>query len=178
MKTFLYICAVLFVVSVSASAQEADSRWNAYAFLAPGTSTYVESGRATLHVGGGAEAFIYHGLSLGAEIGPFFSWTAPGRGFTPFSDRVHGLGSTNITYHFLSNTTDRKLDPFLTGGYSLFFGNISVVGRGSTSNQSGYNAGGGANFWLLRRAALRLEFRHQSSVWYKTTEVRAGMTFR
>src|SRR6266566_316895 len=75
MKRFLFVCAGFFVASVSAPAQAPDSRWNAYAFLAPGTSTSVESGRATLHVGGGAEAFLYQGLSLGAEIGPVFSWT-------------------------------------------------------------------------------------------------------
>ncbi|SRR5205809_5247757 len=69
MKRFLFVCAGFFVASVSAPAQAPDSRWNAYAFLAPGTSTSVESGRATLHVGGGAEAFLYQGLSLGAEIG-------------------------------------------------------------------------------------------------------------
>ena len=69
MKRFLFVCAGFFVASLSATAQAPDSRWNAYAFLAPGTSTSVESGRATLHVGGGAEAFLYHGLSLGAEIG-------------------------------------------------------------------------------------------------------------
>ena len=177
MKRFLFVCAGVFVASVSATAQAPDSRWNAYAFLAPGTSTSVVSGRATLHVGGGAEAFLYQGLTLGAEVGPVFSWTAPGRGFTQFS-RVHGLGSANIAYHFLSNSTDRKLDPFLTGGYSLFFANLILPGRGSASNQSGYNAGGGANFWLLPRTALRLEFRHQSSVWYKTMELRAGVTFR
>jgi len=122
MKTFLCVCAIFFVVSVPASAQAPDSRWNAYAFLAPGSSTNVASGRATIHVGGGAERFIYQGLSLGAEAGPIIPWTAPGRGFNPsFNDRVHGLASADIAYHFLSNTTDRKLDPFLIGGYSLFF---------------------------------------------------------
>ena len=34
MKTFLYVGAVLFVGSVSASAQASDTRWNTYAFLA------------------------------------------------------------------------------------------------------------------------------------------------
>ena len=107
----------------------------------------------------------------------------PGRtAFNPsFDDRVHGLFSPNIAYHFLSNTTDRKLDPFLTGGYSLFFGignDLVVPGRGFTNTQSGYNVGGGANFWLLRKAAMRLELRHQSSVWYKTMDIRVGMTFR
>ncbi len=185
MRSFLSVCTGLFVASVSALAQAPDStsRWNAYAFLAPGTSTHFESGRATVHIGGGAERFIYQGLSVGAEVGPVITWTAPGRAaFNPFSnDRVHGLFSPNIAYHFVSNTTDRKLDPFLTGGYSLFFGignDLVVPGRGFTNTQSGYNVGGGANFWILRKAAMRLEFRQQSSVWYKTMDVRVGMTFR
>jgi opacity protein-like surface antigen len=180
MKTFLCVCSVVFVISTWASAQVQDARWNAYAFLAPGTSTIGGvKGRATFHIGGGAEGFIYRGLSLGAEIGPFIPFSPPGRGISlNVNDWVHGLGSSNIAYHFLSNTADRKLDPFVTGGYSLFFANLDVPGVGFTKTQSGYNAGGGANFWLLRRAAMRLEFRHQSSVWYKTMEVRVGMTFR
>jgi hypothetical protein len=163
---FLCISAVVFVIPMSASAQVQDAKWNAYAFLAPAMrSIDGGKGRAYLHIGGGAEGFIYRGLSLCAEIGP-------GIPFSP-GDHVYGLGSSNITYHFPAITTDRKMDPFLTGGYSLLFGNLSL-----SSNQSGYNAGGGANFWLLRRAATRLEFRHQSSVHYKTMEVRVGMTFR
>jgi hypothetical protein len=183
MKTFLCISAMVFVIPMSALAQESDSRWNAYAFLAPGTTTigYVQ-GRASFHVGGGAEGFIYRGLSLGAEIGPYIPFSPPGgRDVFGGSDHVHGLGSANIAYHFLSNAVDRKLDPFVTGGYSLFFWNlVNVPGarNGLVKTQSGYNAGGGANFWLLRRAALRLEFRDQSSIWYKNTEVRVGMTFR
>jgi len=126
MKRFLFVCAGFFVASVSATAQAPDSRWNAYAFLAPGTSTNVGSGRATIHIGGGAEGFIYQGLSLGAEIGPVIGWSAPGRTLFPYfyNDCVHWLGSPNIAYHFLSNTADRTLDPFLTGGYTLFFGTL------------------------------------------------------
>ncbi|HYR85113.1 MAG TPA: hypothetical protein VE422_13605 [Terriglobia bacterium] len=178
MKKLVYVCGIFFAFSASASAQAITPRWNGYLFFAPGASNLdFNGGRATIHIGGGGEAFIYNGLSVGAEVGPFFPWSPPGRGSTCCSD-VHGLGSANIGYHFLPKTTDRKLEPFLTAGYSLFFGNLSIPGRGLTGTQSGYNAGGGLNWWFQQKAAIRLEVRHQSSVWYKTMDIRIGMTFR
>jgi hypothetical protein len=116
-------------------------------------------------------------MSVGAEVGPLIPWSPPGSGGFGFSN-ANGLGSANIAYHFLPETTDRKLEPFLTAGYSLFFHELSIPGRGLTGTQSGYNAGGGANLWLQRKTAIRLEVRHQSSVWYKTMDVRIGVTFR
>ncbi|OLD57174.1 MAG: hypothetical protein AUG12_04890 [Acidobacteria bacterium 13_1_20CM_2_57_8] len=176
MKRFGYIFGIFFAFAASASAQPATSRWNGYLFFAPGASEIGSTaGRATIHIGGGGEAFIYHGLSLGAEVGPIISWSPPGSGFR--SD-VHGLGSANIAYHFLPKTTERKLEPFLTAGYSLFFSGLSVPGRGLTGTQSGYNVGGGVNLWFQRKYAIRLEVRHQSSIWYKTMDIRLGMTFK
>ncbi|HYR44261.1 MAG TPA: hypothetical protein VER98_14625 [Terriglobia bacterium] len=183
MKTFVYICGICCVFLTSASAQVTTPRWNGYVFFAPGTSTNVfYKELATIHIGGGAEGFIYKGLGAGAEIGPVIAWSAPGGyAISPPFDRVHGLGSANIAYHFLPRTTDRKLEPFLTAGYSLFFGignSLEIPGRGSTHTQSGYNVGGGVNFWLQKKAALRFEVRHQSSIWYKSMDVRMGVTFR
>jgi len=162
----IVICGIFLAFSGSASAQTlTPPRWSEYVFFAPGASnSSFGEDRATVHVGGGGEALIHKGLNIGAEVGPII-----GAGFT----NVHGLGSANIGYHFLHDATDRKFEPFLTAGYSLFFANLSVPGRGRTGTQSGYNAGGGVNLWLDR-----LEVRGQSSKWYKTMDVRLGVTFR
>jgi hypothetical protein len=64
------------------------------------------------------------------------------------------VGSANLSYHFLSGTKDRKLEPFVTAGYTLFF-------RAGTS--TGVNLGGGVNVWLTEHAALRLEVRDNAA---------------
>ena len=59
-KTFVYICGLSFAFLTSASAQVANPRWNGYLFLGPGTITNAGAkGSATIHIGGGAERFIY-----------------------------------------------------------------------------------------------------------------------
>jgi len=79
------------------------------------------------------------------------------------------LGSANLSYHFLPSTTDRKLEPFLTAGYSLFF-------RAGISH--GYNVGGGLNVWLDKTVGTRFEIRDQESWYRETLSFRIGVTFR
>ncbi len=110
-----------------------------YVFVAPGAYIGYADSVAILHVGGGGEALIQRGLGIGAEIGAIGSLQESGGGL--------GLFSVNGSYHFRRN---KKIAPFLTGGYSVVGGN---------GTRSLVNVGGGVNYWLRERVGIRLEFR-------------------
>ena len=110
-----------------------------YIFAAPGVYIGNVDSVATLHLGGGAEALIYRGLGIGAEIGVI--------GALQESRGGMGLFSVNGSYHFEQKG---KISPFLTGGYSV------VGGRGIRNL---VNFGGGVNYWLREGKGIRLEFR-------------------
>ncbi len=176
MKVLVSIAAVFFAMSFSASAQPPDrSKVQGYVFAAPGVGS-IDSSKGNIHIGAGGEGFIYKGLGIGAEIGGVcpLSTTVhlPGRPnsrYGGFCDGVVGLGSANLSYHLLPRTTDRRLEPFVTVGYSLFF-------RAGLSH--GYNAGGGINVWLNKHVATRFEIRNQHSRRHETVSFRIGVTFR
>lgn len=146
--------------------------WQGYLFLAPGTGAIGRfvNGRANIHVGGGGEALVYKGLGVGGEIGAVTPWSSPGGGFICcLSQTTIGLTSTNFSYHVLPGSADRRLEPFVTGGYSLFFGR---------PHSSGYNVGAGLNVWVNKSVAMRVEVREQKSYWHEVFGIRIGVTFR
>jgi hypothetical protein len=110
-----------------------------WAFVAPGGSTSGGSTTGTLHVGGGGEYVFNRGIGLGAEIGAVGPWNN-------FRSAL-GLLSLNGSYHFMRGA---KLDPFVTGGYTLAF-------RSGTLNMGNYGAG--LNYWLGDHLGVRAEFR-------------------
>jgi hypothetical protein len=147
MKLLIATSALLLAWSVEAMAQTSEHyRAQGYLFFAPGVSTdhEAEFSSATLHLGGGGEGFIYRGMGLGAELGYVALWSASGDG--------PGMGSVNVSYHFFHRAPERNLEPFVTGGYSLFARHGTV---------SSGNFGGGINYWLGSRAAVRFEARYQ-----------------
>jgi len=137
-----------------------------YVFVAPGGDNFTfGSTTGTLHFGGGGEGFFYKGLAIGAEAG----FLAPMKSFSGGS----GLVSVDGSYHFSSGKT-KKVVPFISGGYSLLFG---------SGGANGLNFGGGVNWWMRDRLALRLEARdHILSVGVRPTpqawEFRIGFSFR
>jgi len=139
-----------------------------YVFFAPGFGNIGpdRETQADIHIGAGGEGFIYKGLGLGVEIGPMGPLSTSGLGW---SDFVVGLGSANLSYHLLPATSERKLEQFVTAGYSLFF-------RAGISQ--GYNAGFGFNRWLKRNVAMRFEVRRHFSYQRQFTGFRVGLTFR
>ncbi len=141
MKKHFVLLAVLIFLSVSVMAQD-DYKGQGYLFVAPGTAVYGSGGGSygILHFGGGGEGFLYKGLAAGAEIG----YVGPTQSY---GDGV-GLLSVNGGYHF--KAPDRKLVPFLTGGYSLAF---------RSGHLNGANFGGGVTYWAGERYGVRLEFR-------------------
>lgn len=128
---------------------------NGYFFIAPGGA----SGSSTLHLGAGAEGRFARYFGAGAELGAL--------GFTSaWGDSVVGVFSPGLYIHPAS---DRQLDPYVTGGYTLMF-------RSGHENL-GY-IGAGLNWWFRRNLGLKLEFRdhlHSSTSFW---QFRFGIAFR
>jgi hypothetical protein len=145
MKTLISAALLLIALSLSSLAQTSNqSRSQGYLFVAPGIAdgnSRISSG-GSLHIGGGGEGFVYKGLGVGAEIGAV-------RSFSDFG-YIFGLGSVNLSYHFLPGGAESKLEPFVSVGYSIFF-------RAGITH--GGHAGFGLNRWLNKKVALRFEVR-------------------
>lgn len=165
MRMLASVTCIFLLFSVSVLAQEPNSsRGQGYFLFATGGGNVGTA--PDIHIAVGGEALVYRGLGIGVEVGPVSPLkTSPGG----FFEDVVGLGSANLSYHFLPSTIDRKFEPFVTAGYSLFF-------RAGTF--SGYNVGGGTNVWLGKNTALRLEGRVHSTPNYHFAGFEVGVTFR
>lgn len=153
---------IFLLVPLAALAQESEeNRGLGYAYFAPGVSS--PGGTGTFQVGAGGEGLVYKGLGVGGELGYVGPWNTARDGL--------GVASANGSYHF---SRDKKLVPFVTGGYTLFF-------RSGHANL--FNFGGGVDYWFRERLGLRLEVRDQ--VWPSLDSttghfwgVRIGLAFR
>jgi hypothetical protein len=112
-----------------------------YLFIAPGGASGGGNTQATMHMGAGGEWIPGKGIGAGGEIGAL----GPTSGF---AENVLGVVSLNGYYHFLHET--RRVDPFVTGGYSLLF-------RSGHANTG--NFGVGVNYWFVPKIGAKLEFR-------------------
>ena len=154
------IVALILALSAAAAAQSV----NGYAFFAPGGATCCGHTSASLHFGAGVDAIILKGLGANVELGAL----GPRRNF---GDGVMGVLSPGATYHFRSGA-EQRVDPFVAGGYSLFFRS----GHGNL----GY-FGGGMNYWFADKVGLRVELRDHVNRGGSTVHfwgVRFGVAFR
>ena len=157
----LFFQSVLAVAFAAAAFAQSTS---AYVFGAPGGASGSGSTRATLQAGAGVELALPKGFGAGIEAGaisPFRSW----------GDDTLGFFSANGYYHF-NKGNDRRIDPFVTAGYTNFFrdGHLNLV-----------NFGGGVNLWATRHLGGRLEVRDQVNSRYDTVHYwnfRLGLAFR
>jgi hypothetical protein len=114
------------------------------------------------HTGGGGEGVFWRGISAGGDISAAY----------PFQclSCVIGVGNINGGFHYNAGRVDKKWEPFVTAGYSLFF-------RGGTAN--GFNYGGGVVYWFKPHVGLRLEVRdHWIERYHMFTQFRIGLSFR
>jgi hypothetical protein len=153
--------AVLTIMMSAAAAAQSSS---GYAFFAPGGATWGHSTTMTLHAGAGFDAIVAKGVGVSMEIGVLWPREC-------FADCAIGLFSPGGAYHFLRGK-ERKVDPFVAGGYSLAFRN---------GHANAFYFGGGTNYWMSRKVGLRLEFRDNmlpddmsGHLW----SVRVGLAFR
>ncbi|HUA58414.1 MAG TPA: hypothetical protein VML19_06645 [Verrucomicrobiae bacterium] len=131
---------LMFLLAGALSAQPS----NGYVFFAPGGETCCGATYMTLQLGVGGEAVLKKGIGVGAEIAALAYRQ-------DFAGTVVGVFSPNGYYHFLHGD-NVKVDPFVTGGYSLLF---------RTGHANYANFGGGGTYWFHPRLGARLEFRDQ-----------------
>jgi hypothetical protein len=167
MKQLIWIAVLISLVSIAARAQTPqpparEFRGQGYAFVGP--AAFTASGDTLVSYGGGGEGVFANGLGLGAEVAGF---SRMGR-----FNRSFGALSPNVSYHFQKASKSGKLVPFVTGGYSLFF---------SSGAASGFNVGGGVNYWFGERVGMRIEVRDHvviPSDNFNLISVRFGIAFR
>jgi hypothetical protein len=117
-----------------------------------------------LHTGVGVDAVLVKGLGVNLEIGAL----------APRDELASGVGlfSPGATFYW-RRAPDRKVDPFVAGGYSLMF-------RAGHANLWYFS--GGANYWFARRIGLRMEARDHATTGCCLTGhfwgMRLGMAFR
>lgn len=147
----------LLLLCTTLSFGQVQSAGQGYAFGGIG-ATAPDAYGPLYHIGAGGEGLIKK-FGIGAELG-YLS--------TDFRDGV-GVLSVNGSYHF---QPQRKWDPFVTAGYSLFFPDATA---------KVFNFGGGTNYWVGERLGLRVEFRDHIDWEYKTEhflQLRLGLSFR
>lgn len=117
---------------------------------------------ALVGAGGGAEGFIWRGLTVGAE-GGYQSFTDGG-----------GWGALYfpVGYHAVDRNKHAKWDPFVSFAVGLFYG-----GGGSASAAAHF--GGGGTYWFRKRVGVRTELRvHGYAGDEVTVQGRVGIAFR
>jgi hypothetical protein len=116
----------------------------------------------------GGEMVFGKGIGAGGELG-----------FIAGHDSF-GFLSLNVYYHLAHHGVTQKLDPFLTGGYTLAFDPLAAFGPRAASN--GANTGFGLNYWFLRHLGVRGEFRDiaipGNSPGVSSWGIRGGIAFR
>jgi opacity protein-like surface antigen len=157
MKKLMIASSLVLLMLQAAFAQETKNGGQGYVFFAPGVAS--PGGDGTAHIGVGGE-LLFKGFGIGPELGYL----------TPVQSFGNGLGvfSPNLSYHFRTG----KTEPFVTGGYSLFF---------RDGHAHGYNFGGGLNRWFTDRMGVRVEVRDNVLAEYRDTHFwgfRFGLSFR
>jgi hypothetical protein len=163
MRKLIIAIVVVGVCGMTAAAQSKDSR-RGWGYVFAGAGAVTDDGAVPLiHLGGGGEGLIHKGFGVGAEIGYLAAVEESSEGA--------GLFSANVAYHFNGDDPSRKVSPFVTGGYSVVFRDFASHGG---------NFGGGVQWWVRDRVALRFEFRDHifSSDSPHVVMFRFGVSFR
>jgi hypothetical protein len=137
----LRIAILLAAAGLAAEAQSSSG----YVFFAPGGATEGGYTWAMLQTGGGVDAHIAKGIGVNLELSAL--------GPKDDMSEAAGVFSAGGSYRFRRGP-ERRLEPFVAGGYSLIF-------REGHSNL--YYFGGGASYWVSKKMGIRLEFRDQVS---------------
>jgi hypothetical protein len=182
----IMVVALLFISPALAPAQDTQ-------FIQAHGAGYVFVGTTTHQLGTtagfGGERYVYRGLGVGAEVATS-GWDTSANG----NPNWIGIGSADLSYHFFSKKHTDRPAPFITGGYSAFFGQdvfVHYPGPRSSSNvQNGSNVGGGVDILLSKHAGLRFDVRYNAHggriLWasfpnlaeLSFTAFRIGLTFR
>ncbi len=160
-KALVAMLAAVIVMALPQLAGAQNNGTQAFIFAAPGGES--PGGSSLLHLGGGAEGFLHGGpVAISGDLGYM----------TPMAHWGSGVGILDLDGGYHWNTRDKKITPFVSGGYTLGFrdGHFNAM-----------NFGGGVNVWMSRHNGLRLEFRdiyHPGTYSFQYINVRIGLTFR
>jgi len=153
MKKLIAIAIILLMAPASLSAQRDiyhPPKALGYGFI--GSETLLTD----LAAGFGGEGYIFKGLGLGAEVG--------GVGLTSDPNAELGVGSADVSYHFFNKKDRGSAAPFVTGGYTAFFGHNTHMGTGLWGHKplmtSGFNVGGGIDLFASKHWGMRLDVRY------------------
>ena len=170
MKRLIATGALILAIPLFAPAQNPDHPYYAEGYLFVAKASTGPAG------GGGGDVFVHKGVGLGSEFV---------KAASPFGERIV---SANM-YYGVPRTKKNMVEPFVTGGLTFF-----SIPNTDQPTAIGGNVGAGANIWLTKRAALRLEGRvtfggrdisidyepwgNSYTVPQNVASFRIGMTFR
>lgn len=159
MKRLMAVAVLALIAPIMALAQNTDQqkadqqsadhppRGLGYVFVGEGTHSMG------LTTGFGGEAYVFKGLGLGAEIGA-----------ADMSSFVTGVGSADLSYHFFPKKVHGRVSPFITGGYTAFFGHNTHTGTGLFGHKplmtEGFNIGGGVDLFASKHVGMRFDVRY------------------
>lgn len=176
MRKFTLAITLLLLTPALARAQTSTSSPHGLGYIYFGPATH----QMDFTAGFGGEGYFYKGLGAGLEMG-----TAGFTSTTNHNSNWIGLGSADLCYHFF--TKKSKAAPFVTGGYTLFFGQDVFLSAVSTH---GYNLGGGVDYLASKHVGLRFDVRFYghggqilrmsfpSGQQFNFVAFRIGLTFR
>jgi hypothetical protein len=158
-----FFVAAIVSLPVAAFAQnDRPGQW--YLFGTAGTSGFGSGQK--IGVGFGGERLVHAGIGVGGELQGFVLGTNG-------SAAGGVLVALDGSYHL--RLAERRWVPFVTGGYSGFAG----CGSGCAVF-SGFNYGGGVNYWVKSNRGVRLEVRDHVFQDYgpvHLVEFRVGFSF-
>ncbi len=151
-KSVLAIFAFCAFIPTPAAAQVIYNQPHGLGYIFAGDGTHSMG----LNTGFGGERYVFRGLALGAEIGA--------AGVLADPNIRMGVGSADGSYHFFFKKLLGNAAPFVTGGYSNFFGHNTHVGTGFFGHKplmtEGYNVGGGVDLFAMKHLGVRFEVRY------------------
>ena len=71
-----------------------------------------------------------------------------------------GLGSLDASYHFFPKKVRGNAAPYVSGGYTLFFGHNTIINGGKDLTTNGFNVGGGVDYYATKHVGVRLDVRY------------------
>lgn len=160
-RILAFLSFMVLLNSLAYSQSETKSQTTGYVHFAPGIS--IPDNEGGISIGGGGNYRSSIGLGGGADLSYLAPWSGLGGGI--------GTLSPHLYYSYMNNGS--KVEPFLSGGYTLFF-------RSGTAN--GINFSGGVHYWFSKKVGLKLEFRDDmlldTSPYYHFLSFRIGAAFR
>jgi hypothetical protein len=179
MKELIATLALLLVAPAAVSAQNPDQKslGLGYVFIGAGTR---QMGPNT---GFGGEYIGKSGVGVGAELATA-GWNTSTNGNLNWI----GLGSANFSYHFFLKNMRNHAVPFVSGGYTIFFGQDTDTPGGNKTD--GFNLGGGVDLFASKHIGERFDVRYNAHggriLWasfpnlsqFSFVAFRIGVTFR